>query len=153
MHRQLRKDLIANKGAVQKGSQTKDEQMTSRCKKIKKGSHRKPSATGQVGCLAVTWTGGHAGTFLDVLPLAGRASVQWGGVGAAPTPLLPAAPTHGTAGRPGGPRGPAAVDCPTRARGMEESGREKDGREGWMEGQSSQDYPTCTKEKRCVVVE
>lgn len=114
------------------------------------GSHRKPSVTGQEGGLGVTWTGGHAGTFLDVLPLTGCASVQRGGVGAAPTPLLPATPTHSAAGRPGGPRGPAAVDCQDQRRAMEGWGREKvGGRGGWMKGQSSQDYPTCTKRKRC----
>ena len=116
------------------------------------------------GCLGVTWTGGHAGTFLDVLPLTGCASVQWRGVGAAPTPLLPATPAHSTAGRPGGPRGPAAVDCQTSAGGVgvdgeveggREGGRLEEGRggDGWMKGQSSQDYPTCTTEERCVAQE
>lgn len=86
-------------------------------KKKKQNSQKKPREAKRhrihKGCLGVTWTGGHTGTFLDVLPLAGRASVQRRGVGAASAPLLPATPTHSTAGRPGGPRGPAAVDCQT----------------------------------------
>lgn len=32
-------------------------------------------------------------------------------------------------------------------------GRLEGGMGGWMRGQSSQDYPTCTKEKRCVALE
>ncbi len=88
---------------------------------MQKNAKRKPQGSqapqDKQGCLGVTWTGGHAGTFLDVLPLTGCASIQWRGVGAAPTPLLPATPTHGTAGRPGGPRGPAAGDCQTGAGG------------------------------------
>ncbi|KAA8589090.1 hypothetical protein FQN60_010435 [Etheostoma spectabile] len=63
------------------------------------------------------------------------ASIQWRGVGAAPTPLLPATPTHSTAGRPGGPCGPAAVDCHTNTGGMERGeGRVRlGGREGGMD--------------------
>lgn len=88
--------------------------MQKKCKKEATGSQ---APQDKQGCLGVTWTGGHTGTFLDVLPLTGCASIQWRGVGAAPTPLLPATPTHGTAGRPGGPRGPATVDCQTSAKG------------------------------------
>lgn len=64
---------------------------------------------------AFTWTGGRAGTRLDALALAGGASVQGGGVSAAPTPLLPAAAAHGAARRPRGPRGPPAIHCSNRA--------------------------------------
>lgn len=65
---------------VQKSSQNKDEVMTSRCKKMQKGSHRKPSATGQTGL---------PGSYLDRWPhrhFSGRSaphrmclhSVAWG---------------------------------------------------------------------------
>lgn len=96
---------------VQKAAKIKMNWWLLDAKKCKKEATGSQAPQGKQGCLGVTWTGGHAGTFLDVLPLTGCASIQWRGVGAAPTPLLPATPTHGTAGRPGGPRGPATVDC------------------------------------------
>lgn len=119
--------------------------MIPRWKKISKDLKPQEAKHHRTGsCLGVTWTGGRAGAFLDILPLAGRASVQRGGVGAAPTPLLPATPTDSAARRPCGPRGPAAVDCPRHGDG---GIREGGGEDGGMEGQSSQDYPTCTKER------
>ena len=50
-----------------------------------------------------------AGQFLDGLSITGRASVQRGGVSAAPGALLEAPPTAAVARRPLCPRGPAPV--------------------------------------------
>lgn len=149
---------------VRKGSQNKDELMTSRCKKMQKGSHRKPSATGQTGL---------PGSYLDRWPhrhFSGRSaphrmclhSVAWGWCSSDSSSASHAHTQHCRTTRWStwtshrwlsdhcrGGVGGEVWRGEVRGDGWEGRG----GRHGWMKGQSSQDYPTCTKENRCAALE
>lgn len=137
---------------VQKGSQNKDELMNYRCKKKQKGSHRKPSATGQTRL---------PGSYLDRWPhrhFSGRFaphrmclhSVAWGWCSSDSSSASHAHTQHCRMTRWSTWTSRRSLSDRRRG-GMEgEGGGEVGGRDGWMRGQSSQDYPTCTKEKRCA---
>lgn len=79
------------------------------------------AGVGEQVCDPLTWAERGAGYFLEGLPIAEGASIEWGGVGARPGALLPAPATAVVARRPLGPGGPATIHCRMRRPGEQVS--------------------------------
>lgn len=105
-----------------------------------------PAGEGQQVCDPLTWAERGAGYFLEGLPIAEGAAIEWGGVGARPGALLPAPATAVVARRPLRPGGPATIHCRRRQTGERDAQSQSNAVTRAHFGSESSDEPTCNWE-------